>query len=73
METGRIQDRVRGHENVVSCLVTTHSPRLIVSGSWDCSVRLWRVRLPLLSLSPAQHLLAELDHDDQITALAINR
>ncbi|KAK9510830.1 hypothetical protein O3M35_005530 [Rhynocoris fuscipes] len=73
METGRIQDRVRGHENVVSCLVTTHNRQLLVSGSWDCSVRLWKLRLPLLSLSPAQHLLAELDHDDAITALSVNK
>ncbi|CAH1391564.1 unnamed protein product [Nezara viridula] len=73
IECGRVVDQVRGHEDAVSCLCWAPSLRLLLSGSWDCCVRAWKVKLPYVPLKPASSLIAQLDHDDKITALAVNR
>uniref|UniRef100_A0A146LEF4 Protein FAN n=2 Tax=Lygus hesperus TaxID=30085 RepID=A0A146LEF4_LYGHE len=72
VECGRIVESVRGHEDAVSCLAWI-APSLLLTGSWDCCVRVWRLRKPLTAIKPASDLIAQLDHDARITALATNR
>jgi periodic tryptophan protein 2 len=43
MQTGRLLELLAGHEAPVSCLSFCPSRALLVSGSWDKSVRLWDV------------------------------
>ncbi|XP_014249763.1 protein FAN-like isoform X1 [Cimex lectularius] len=71
VECGRIVERVRGHEDAVSCLAWA-PPSLVLTGSWDCSVRVWKLRKPLTSIKPASDLIAQLDHDDKIMSIAVN-
>lgn len=73
MECGRMVENVRGHGDAISCLAWAPSLCLLASGSWDCSVRLWKFTSPFVSLKPANHLIAQLDHDDKVTALSVNR
>ncbi|XP_063224918.1 protein FAN-like isoform X2 [Bacillus rossius redtenbacheri] len=73
LEFGRVTDSVRAHEDAVSCLAWGAAKRLLASGSWDCSVRVWQGVAEGRRLRPATSLLAQLEHDSHITCLALDR
>lgn len=80
VQFGRVLDRIIAHEDAVSCLdFCGHDVdgSVMVTGSWDCSVRVWR-KLPVgmkewKKLRPASTLAAELDHDAHVVCLTISR
>ncbi len=41
VEQGRVVQRVQGHEDAVGCVGASSSGRVLVSGSWDSSLRAW--------------------------------
>uniref|UniRef100_T2MD28 Periodic tryptophan protein 2 homolog n=1 Tax=Hydra vulgaris TaxID=6087 RepID=T2MD28_HYDVU len=43
MQTGRLLEILSGHEGPVSCLAFSPIKAMLVSGSWDNTVRLWNV------------------------------
>ena len=43
VQTGRLLELLTGHEGPVSCVAFSPSKALLVSGSWDNTVRLWDV------------------------------
>nr|CAD7606672.1 unnamed protein product [Timema genevievae] len=47
--------------------------RMLVSGSWDCSIRIWQGMAEGKRIKPATALVAQLDHDAHITCLDITR
>nr|CAD7423482.1 unnamed protein product [Timema monikensis] len=73
LEFGRIVDSIRAHEDAVSCLCWTNSTQMLVSGSWDCSIRIWQGMAEGKRIKPATALVAQLDHDAHITCLDITR
>ncbi|XP_053677990.1 protein FAN-like [Anopheles nili] len=38
---GKIASTIRAHDDAVSCLSYVPSHRLLISGSWDCSLKIW--------------------------------
>ncbi|KAK9801335.1 hypothetical protein WJX73_005585 [Symbiochloris irregularis] len=71
----KLQGSWEAHDDAVSCLsVPSQTGDVVVSASWDCSVRLWSLaeaRAPWLSGSPTP--LSEIqDHDAGIWAMAVN-
>ncbi|RKF56684.1 Periodic tryptophan protein 2-like protein [Golovinomyces cichoracearum] len=43
VQTGQLLDRLAGHEGPVSCLSFAPNGGLVVSGSWDHTVRVWSI------------------------------
>jgi WD40 repeat protein len=41
VEQGRVVQRIQGHEDAVGCVGASSSGRVLVSGSWDSSLRAW--------------------------------
>jgi WD40 repeat protein len=73
LEFGREMDSVRGHEDAVSCLAWGNKNQILVSGSWDCSVRIWQGMAEGRRIKPSSSLIAQLDHDAHISCLSMTR
>ncbi|XP_071448307.1 protein FAN-like [Hetaerina americana] len=87
MEYGRVVEHVKLHDDAVSCLAWVEhlgteeesdaAAPLLATGSWDGSVRLWRILAPLSPISPirlllshpARSLVAQLDHEARVTCI----
>ncbi|XP_053694361.1 protein FAN-like isoform X2 [Sabethes cyaneus] len=41
LDYGRISQVIPAHDDAVSCLSSVNGSDLLVSGSWDCSVKIW--------------------------------
>jgi len=73
VEFGRVIDTLHGHEDAVSCLAWSPSRKIIISGSWDCSVKIWRSYHSGTKIKPAEYLIAQLDHESKVTAVDVSR
>ncbi|XP_015607510.1 protein FAN [Cephus cinctus] len=72
VEFGRVIDTLQGHEDAVSCLTWSPSRGVLVSGSWDCTAKVWRSPSSTKKIKPAECLLAQLDHDSKVVCLDIS-
>ncbi|XP_053985116.1 protein FAN-like [Hylaeus anthracinus] len=73
LEFGRVIDTLKGHEDAVSCLVLSSSRQIIVSGSWDCTAKVWQCYISGSKIKPTECLIAQLDHDSKVTCINISR
>ncbi|XP_015108694.1 protein FAN isoform X1 [Diachasma alloeum] len=73
VEFGRIIDVLTGHEDAVSSLAWSPSRNIIVSGSWDCTIKIWHSYVSGLKIKLQESLIAQLDHESKITCLSISR
>lgn len=79
VQFGRVLDKLVAHEDAVSCIgffSDDDDNSILVTGSWDCTVRVWR-KLPVSQrewkkIRPATALAAELDHDAQVVCLTVS-
>ncbi|XP_034948322.1 protein FAN-like [Chelonus insularis] len=72
VEFGRIVDVLTGHEDAVSCLAWSPSKNIVMSGSWDCTVKIWHFHESGSKIKPQECLIAQLDHDSKVTCLSIS-
>ncbi|XP_050589854.1 protein FAN-like isoform X2 [Bombus affinis] len=72
IEFGRIIDILQGHEDAVSCLALSDSRKIIISGSWDCTAKVWKSYSSGTKIKPAECLIAQLDHDSKVTCINIS-
>ncbi|XP_045511123.1 protein FAN-like [Colias croceus] len=71
VEYGRVVESFRAHDDSVSCLLWLDRERLLISGGWDCVVRVWG---SVGKMGQAlKGLKAEFDHDGKITVLSYRR
>ncbi|XP_029671745.1 protein FAN-like isoform X3 [Formica exsecta] len=73
IEFGRIIDVLQGHEDAVSCLAWSPKHQVIISGSWDCTVKVWHEYTSGSKIKPAECFIAQLDHDSKVTCINISR
>ncbi|KZC06439.1 Protein FAN, partial [Dufourea novaeangliae] len=73
VEFGRVIDTLQGHEDAVSCLVLSPSRQIIISGSWDCTAKVWQSYVSGPKIKPAECLIAQLDHESKVTCINISR
>uniref|UniRef100_A0A1B6CKQ1 WD repeat-containing protein 55 homolog n=1 Tax=Clastoptera arizonana TaxID=38151 RepID=A0A1B6CKQ1_9HEMI len=74
IECGRVIDNCMGHEDAVSCILWGHKKNILVSGSWDCFVRVWQSRPvpPYEPIRPATALIKQLEHEAKVIAIDID-
>ncbi|GBG27020.1 Guanine nucleotide-binding protein subunit beta-1 [Hondaea fermentalgiana] len=68
LEHGRVVNRVAAHEDAVACISTNATGRVLATGSWESSVKIWSVR-GSKQISP---LGAFYDHESEITAVEMD-
>ncbi|KAL6433650.1 hypothetical protein ACFW04_005736 [Cataglyphis niger] len=73
IEFGRVIDILQGHEDAVSCLAWSPKHQVIISGSWDCTVKVWHGYTSGSKIKPAECFIAQLDHDSKVTCINISR
>lgn len=67
----RVIDDFRAHEDSISCL-TWSKNEFLITGSLDCTVRIWKAPVPLKQLELLTSLKAELEHQNKVTCLALS-
>ncbi|CAK9813216.1 Protein FAN [Anthophora quadrimaculata] len=73
VEFGRVIDVLQGHEDAVSCLALSATRQIIISGSWDCTAKIWRCYKSGTKIRPAECFIVQLDHDSKVTCINISR
>lgn len=68
----RVTDDFRAHEDSISCLAWSKS-QFLITGSLDCTVRIWKVPVPLKQLELISSLKAELEHQNKVTCLSLSK
>ena len=60
------------HDNAVSCL--TWSSGVLATGSWDCTARVWScTEVDKYKIKIGSSLKCEIDHDNKLTAVALDK
>ncbi|XP_008547834.1 protein FAN [Microplitis demolitor] len=73
VEFGKIIDVLTGHEDAVSSLEQSLTRNIFISGSWDCTVKIWHSYESGKKIKPQESLIAQLDHDSKVTCLSISK
>ncbi|KAG5342883.1 FAN protein, partial [Acromyrmex heyeri] len=73
IEFGRVIDVLQGHEDAVSCLAWSSTHRVIISGSWDCTAKVWHEYTSGSKIKPTECFIAQLDHDSKVICINISR
>ncbi|XP_025263556.1 protein FAN isoform X2 [Camponotus floridanus] len=73
IEFGRVIDVLQGHEDAVSCLAWSPTHQVIISGSWDCTAKVWHEYTSGSKIKPVECFIAQLDHDSKVTCINISR
>lgn len=67
VEYGRVIESYRAHDDSVSCLLWIPKEKLLISGGWDCVVRVWGA---VRGTGPAwRGLRSEFDHDGKVATI----
>ena len=68
IEYGRIYAFEEAHRDAISCM--DWNKDILATGSWDATVKIWQCNeINLVNLD--HNLLAQLEHDSQVSALAL--
>ncbi|XP_078680116.1 protein FAN-like [Branchiostoma floridae x Branchiostoma belcheri] len=70
VEYGHILDTVLAHDDAVSCI--QYQDGLLVSASWDSTVKLWECKIGGGAKKQQLQLLAELDHDSGVVCACVD-
>ena len=65
IKTGDLIDVLNGHTGPVSCLVFSHINDILISGSWDNTVKMWE-------LYTKKGISETYEHNSKITAIALS-
>lgn len=68
LEHGRVVNRINAHDAAVSCMATNSSGRMLVTGSWDSTLKVWSVR----GSKQISCIGAVYDHESEVTALDVD-
>lgn len=73
LEFGKVIYVLLGHDDAVSSLSWSPLRNILISGSWDCTIKVWHAYEPGGKCRIQDRLVAQLDHDSKITCLKISR
>ncbi|VEN59952.1 unnamed protein product, partial [Callosobruchus maculatus] len=72
MDYGRVRESVLAHEDAITCLCFSEKTNILVSGSADCSVKVWKGLNSNGVIKPIQCLQKQIDHNSQVNCLSFN-
>nr|CAH7741761.1 unnamed protein product [Callosobruchus chinensis] len=72
MDYGRVRESVLAHEDAITCLGFSEKTNILVSGSADCSVKVWKGLNSNGVIKPIQCLQKQIDHNSQVNCLSFN-
>lgn len=73
MDYGRVTDTVLAHEDAITCLCFGQKLNVLVSGSSDCTVKLWKGLTSNGKIRPIQCLHKQIDHNSQVHCVSFDR
>ncbi|KAJ8681165.1 hypothetical protein QAD02_016952 [Eretmocerus hayati] len=73
VEYGRIVDTLPAHSDRVSGLAFSKTHQIIISSSWDCTIKIWKCPNSDKKIKLLDCFVAELDHDSQVTCIDVSR
>lgn len=73
VECGRIVTKLVGHEDAISCIAWDEKRKRLISGSWDCTVRVWSTGASWNHMKPTNSLVSQLDMDNRIKCMVISK
>lgn len=72
LDYGRVIENVLAHEDAITCLCFDQKSNLLVSGSGDCTVKVWKGLNNNGHIKPIQCLQKQIDHNSQVNCLSFN-
>lgn len=72
VECGRILTELAGHEDAISCVQWDEKRKRLISGSWDCTVRVWNAKDSWTQMKPRNSLVSQLDLDNRIKCMCMS-
>lgn len=73
MEFGKVIDILLAHDDAVSSLTLIPSRNILISGSWDCTAKVWRTYESGGKTRIQDRFIAQLDHDSKVTCLLTSK
>ncbi|XP_074031053.1 protein FAN [Leptinotarsa decemlineata] len=72
LDYGRVTENVLAHEDAITCMSFGYKNNLLVSGSGDCTVKIWKGLNSDGVIKPIQCLHKQIDHNSQVNCLTFN-
>lgn len=72
LDYGKIIDNILAHEDAVTCMAWGGNVNILISGSGDCTVKVWRGLSTGGTIKPLQCLKGQLDHNSHVTSLSFD-
>ncbi|XP_044751109.1 protein FAN-like [Coccinella septempunctata] len=73
LDYGKITETVFAHEDAITCLSWGETSNLLVSGSGDCTVKVWKGLNAGGVVKPIQCLYKQLDHNSHVSCLKFDQ
>ncbi|XP_018570993.1 protein FAN-like [Anoplophora glabripennis] len=73
LDYGKVKESVLAHEDAITCMSFASKINLLVSGSGDCTVKIWKGLNSDGIIKPIQCLHKQIDHNSQVTCLCFDR
>ncbi|CAG9854526.1 unnamed protein product [Phyllotreta striolata] len=72
MDYGRVVENVLAHEDAITCMCFDVASNILVSGSGDCTIKIWKGLNNNGCIKPIQCLQKQIDHNSQVNCLSFN-
>ncbi|CAH0557856.1 unnamed protein product [Brassicogethes aeneus] len=72
MDYGKVTETVLAHEDAITCMSFGFKCNLLVSGSGDCTVKIWKGLNTNGIIKPIQCLQKQIDHNSHVNCLTFN-
>ncbi|KAG5896999.1 hypothetical protein JTB14_010751 [Gonioctena quinquepunctata] len=72
LDYGRVTENVLAHEDAITCMCFCFKNNLLISGSGDCTVKIWKGLNSDGVIRPMQCLYKQIDHNSQVNCLSID-
>lgn len=73
MDYGKVTESVLAHEDAITCMCFGNKINVLVSGSGDCSVKVWKGLNNEGIIKPIQCLEKQIDHNSHVNCLHFDR
>ncbi|KAK9870435.1 hypothetical protein WA026_008004 [Henosepilachna vigintioctopunctata] len=73
LDYGKVTESVFAHEDAITCMSWGSKSNLLVSGSGDCTVKIWKGLNTDGIIKPIQCLYKQIDHNSQVNCIVFDK